>query len=71
MTCRRFHIKRKVLVEKYRERLKDIDGIQLNVSQKEVKPNYSYFPIIVDEKKYGKTRNELFDYLAEHNIFAR
>ena len=38
---------------------------------KDIKHNYAYFPIIVDETKYGKTRNEVFEKLKEYNIFAR
>ena len=36
-----------------------------------VEHNYAYFPIIIDENKYGKTRNEVFEKLKEYNIFAR
>lgn len=63
--------KRKAVVECYRECLSGIEGIQLPPIQKDVKPNYAYFPIIVDEKAFGATRNEVFERLAEHNIHAR
>ncbi len=63
--------KRKNIVEHYRERLSDIEGIKLSVVQKEVKSNYSYFPIIIDEKIFGVSRNEVFDFLAENGIGAR
>ena len=39
--------------------------------QDNVQPNYAYFPIVIDEKKFGYTRNEVCDMLAENNIFAR
>ena len=42
--------------------LSDIDG---------VKHNYSYFPIFTDQNKYGKSRDELYDILKNHNIFGR
>jgi dTDP-4-amino-4,6-dideoxygalactose transaminase len=32
---------------------------------------YSYFPIIIDEKLYGKSRDELYEKLKENNIFTR
>lgn len=64
-------LKRKMIVEKYRELLKDLPGIQLNRVQANVKSNYAYFPVVVDYKKCGYTRNEIFDYLRNKNIFAR
>ena len=63
--------KRKKVVERYRENLEGIDGIQLNLIQKNVKTNYAYFPIVIDEKKFGHTRNEVYDELAKNNIFSR
>lgn len=63
--------KRKKVVEKYWEYLGDIKGIQLNVVQQDVKSNYSYFPILVDEKKFGVDRNRIFEALAQNNICAR
>lgn len=63
--------KRKIIVERYRHNLDNIPGIQLNPIQDNVQSNYAYFPIIVDEKVYGSTRNEISDELAKHNIFSR
>lgn len=61
--------KRKLVVERYRERLSDVDGIKLSVIQKDVESNYAYFPIVFDGYKY--TRNEIFERLAEQGIGAR
>lgn len=61
--------KRKKIVEAYRERLEGIDGIKLSVIQKNVEPNYAYFPIVFDGFKY--TRNEVFERLAKEKIGAR
>lgn len=63
--------KRKAVVERYREHLADIEGIQLNVVQKDVKPNFAYFPVVFDEKVFGASRNEVFNRLKENGIFAR
>lgn len=63
--------KRKKVVERYRERLEGIDGIQLNVIQDGVKSNYSYFPVVFEEKQFGASRAEVFDRLAQHGIGAR
>lgn len=64
-------LKRKKVVECYRENLSDIKGIQLSPIQEHVKPNYSYFPVVFEESIFGSTRNEVFKALAENNIFAR
>lgn len=63
--------KRKKVVECYRQCLANVDGIQLPPVQENVLPNYAYFPIVIDEKKFGYTRNEVCDVLADNNIFAR
>ena len=63
--------KRKKVVERYREHLEGIEGLQLNPIQKDVTPNYAYFPVVFDEKLFGATRNDVFNALAEHGIGAR
>lgn len=63
--------KRKVVVERYMSYLGNIDGIQTNPVQKDVQPNYAYFPVVFDEKVFGATRNEVFEVLAENSIGAR
>lgn len=63
--------KRKVVVERYREHLDGVDGLQLNPIQKDVTPNYAYFPVVFEERLFGATRNEVFNALAEQGIGAR
>lgn len=63
--------KRKSLVEHYRKNLEGIPGVQLNIEQEDVQSNYAYFPIVVHEKEYGKSRNELDELLKEQGIFPR
>ena len=63
--------KRKLVAERYIEILKNVDGLKMNPIQKDVKPNYSYFPVFFDEKIFGSTRNEIFEALANENINAR
>ena len=48
-----------------------IEGIQLMPVQKNVRPNYAYFPVVIDEKKFGASRNEIFGKLEENGIGAR
>jgi len=33
--------------------------------------NYAYFPIFVDEQKYGMSRDALYEKLKQNNIFGR
>ena len=54
----------------YRELLANIDGIRCIDRQKVEKDNYAYFPIIISEP-YPLSRDELFEELKQHNIFAR
>lgn len=63
--------KRKRVVDCYRDNLSGIEGVQLPPVQKDVKPNYAYFPVVIDDSKFGATRNDVFEKLAENNIFAR
>lgn len=63
--------KRKKVVERYRERLGTVEGIQLNVIQQNVQSNYAYFPIMVEKETYGMDRNALFEKLKEKNVYAR
>ncbi len=61
--------KRKVVVEHYRKRLSNIEGIKLCKEQENVISNYAYFPVIFEGFKL--TRDEIFAKLGENNIVAR
>ncbi len=63
--------KRRLVVERYRENLDNVDGLKLNIIQKDVKSNYAYFPVVIEEKVFGASRAEVFDKLAENGIGAR
>ncbi|MGN0156009.1 MAG: DegT/DnrJ/EryC1/StrS family aminotransferase, partial [Lachnospiraceae bacterium] len=74
--CNLRHLKenlesRKRVVKQYQERLYGIPGITVWKEQKEVESNYAYFPILVDAKRYGMNRDELFMCLTEQGIYAR
>ena len=62
---------RKTTAEKYRTALKDVPGIRILHDIEGVHHNYAYFPIFVDEKKYGISRDALYEKLKEHNIYGR
>lgn len=63
--------KRKKVFEKYMELLSGVDGIQLLKPQKDVQPNYAYFPVVFHEKEFGSSRNEVCEALKAQQIFAR
>lgn len=63
--------KRRELVSEYQKKLENVDGIICWKKQDNVEANYIYFPIIVNKEKYGLSRDELFNLLAENNIFSR
>ena len=56
---------------KYRNALRDIEGITFFDDMPGVKHNYSYFPIFVDAEKYGMTRDELYFKMKEQNVLGR
>lgn len=56
---------------KYREALRDVEGITFFDDMPGVRHNYSYFPIFVDEKKYGMSRDELYFKMKEQNVLGR
>lgn len=61
--------KRKIVVERYRQRLSGVEGICLCQPQDGVESNYAYFPAVFDGYKY--TRNEIFEMLKAQEITAR
>ncbi len=62
---------RKQITETYRVELAGIDGIRMLENIENVTHNYAYFPIFIDEEKYGMPRDELYNKLKENNIYAR
>ena len=56
---------------KYREALRDVEGITFFDDMPGVKHNYSYFPIFIDAEKFGMTRDELYFKMKEVNVLGR
>lgn len=56
---------------KYREALRPIEGITFMDDMAGVRHNYSYFPIFIDENKFGMTRDELYFKMKECNVLGR
>lgn len=59
------------VVVKYREGLRSVEGISFFEDMPCVRHNYSYFPIFIDAKKYGMTRDELYEKMKSINIYGR
>ncbi len=55
----------------YRKALQNIEGINFMEDMPGIKHNYSYFPIFVDEEKYGITRDELYEKMKRDNVLGR
>ena len=62
---------RKKIFDYYQEELSCIKGIGLQQYPSGLQSNYAYFPILVDEKEFGITRDGLFEALKAEGIFAR
>ena len=63
--------KRRLVAERYRKWLGNIPGLKLSIHQKNVTSNYAYFPVYFDEVMFGKTRDQVMQYLKENDIFSR
>lgn len=62
---------RQKIANTYRKALKNVPGISFMEDMPGVRHNYSYFPIFIDEEKYGMTRDELYAKMKENNILGR
>jgi len=64
--------KRAVITDLYRWRLKEIPGIHLLPAlPSEIRYNYAYMPIEVDEQEFGMSRDGLYENLKQYNVYAR
>lgn len=61
--------KRRKVAMRYRERLDHTEGIYIPAEDPDILYNYAYFPVVFDE--YEKSRDEVYDLLAEHQIYTR
>lgn len=62
---------RRQVALKYREALRPVNGISFFEDMLGVKHNYSYFPIFIDEKVYGTSRDALYAKMKEANVLGR
>lgn len=62
--------RRKVAL-RYREALRNIPGLRLMEDVPGIRHNYAYFPIFIDEKEFGMSRDALYEAMKAQGIFAR
>ena len=63
--------KRREKVKLYRSLLQNTPGIKFFTDFENIRHNYTYFPIFIDQKTFGKSRDEVYNKLKENHIFAR
>lgn len=63
--------KRRRLRKRYCDILAGLDGVQTQPEQPGVESSEQYFPLIIDETQYGRTRDDIYDALKAHKVFAR
>lgn len=64
-------MRRKLITEIYREAFNELRGITILREIPDVEHNYGYFPILINETKFGSNRDKVFEGLRKHNIFSR
>lgn len=68
---------RKEVAKQYVEALKDVEGIGLyqpivdSFDSDNIKLNYSYFPVFIDSRQYGMTRDDLYEKMKLEGVFGR
>ena len=63
--------KRRLVYERYIENLSELIGLRFLREQEGVKPNYAYFPLVIEEHMYGCDRQVIKDKLAKYGINVR
>ncbi|WP_347841424.1 DegT/DnrJ/EryC1/StrS family aminotransferase [uncultured Draconibacterium sp.] len=64
-------LKRKKIIEVYHNELKGIKGLTILPEPVDTVSNFAYFPVFIDDEKYGITRDQLYEKLKLNNIFGR
>ena len=62
---------RQKVANRYREALRDVDGVTFFDDMPGVRHNYSYFPIFIDAGRFGRTRDELYFEMREADVLGR
>ena len=63
--------KRKEVTESYHKKLNSVEGLTFLPEPQNCTLSYSYLPVIIDEKKFGISRDVLYEKLKEKQVFCR
>lgn len=63
--------RRKAIAELYRKELSGVKGIRVLYDIESVDHSYTYFPVFIDEKLYGESRDNLYERFKNNNIYGR
>jgi len=63
--------KRRAVAEMYKSAFADTDGLYIIHDIPGVRHNYSYFPVLFDNKKLKCSRDDVYNHLKAHNILSR
>lgn len=63
--------KRKELVSAYQSSLKDVEGISYLTPLPNVKSNYQYFVIRINQRLFGRSRDYVYSRFKQYNVFTR
>ncbi len=62
---------RRKVAKRYRDALRDVEGVTFFDDMPGVRHNYSYFPVFIDSEKFGRTRDELYFEMREASVLGR
>lgn len=62
---------RSKVARKYREALREVEGVTFFDDMPGVRHNYSYFPVFIDAEKFGMTRDELYFKMKDADVLGR
>lgn len=63
--------KRKEIHDLYHQLLKNTPGISFSNIRENTDYNYAYFPVFIDEKNYGESRDALYEHMIAEGYYPR
>jgi dTDP-4-amino-4,6-dideoxygalactose transaminase len=62
---------RRRVAKQYYDRLADVSGLSMPSIPESLNYNHAYFPVLIDAEKFGSSRDDLYSYLKQKNIYSR
>jgi dTDP-4-amino-4,6-dideoxygalactose transaminase len=63
--------KRKLLMDAYKAAMKDIEGVSVVNDKPGVRNSHQYFVIRINEKRFGLSRDAVYERFKQYNVFTR